>query len=168
MNKLTIAINNYLTSKKLIKMQISKEEKYIEEAAKNIKEWMHNDIVRLELKAHGHSPFIDGYQDAITSHKRNIEKLQKGDIEFLFNLISKEEKKKQTLINSQIMRLIETIEEDVKCRQKPERFKPMSMSMDEFIEGGEAIRKKLKNYITRLLDGDFELYQELVQSEREN
>lgn len=168
MNKITIAINNYLSSKGLIKEQISKEEKYIEEYAENIKNLMKLDYVRLELKAYGHHSTIENYQDAIICHKKNIEKLKKGDIDFLFELMSKEEKRKQALINSQIMKLIETIEEYVECRHQPEWYKPESMSMDTFIENYNQGIKMLKLYISKLLDGDFELYHSLVQSEREN
>ena len=167
MSKITTAINNYFSYKELIKEQISKEEKHIEECSMKVKNLLDSDLVRLHIKANGNHPTIKKLQDAITCHKKNIEKL-KCDIKFLFEFMSKEEKKKQALINLKIMYLIDCIERDVECRQQPEWHKPGNMSIDEFIEEGKEIRKKLKHYIERLLDGDFELYHELVQLEREN
>ena len=162
------AINNYLSSKELIEMQIKNEEKYIEEATEKIKLLMQNDICLLNLKTYGHYSALDRCYETITIHQENIENMKKGDIKFLFELISKEEKNKQMLINSQIMNLIERIEEIIEYKQQPEWYKPDSMTVDEFIETNNTYQKKLKNYIERLLDGDFELYNELIQSEREN
>lgn len=168
MSKIATAINIYLTSKELIKEQIRGEEEHIKENIKKMNSLMKNDICRGHLKSHGHYFTLDSCYNAITYHQTNIDKLKRGDVVFLFELMSKEDKKKQALLNAQIKRLIEDIEEDIRCRQNPKLFKPESMSMDEFVESGNQLNKKLKKYISRLLEGDFELLDELTQSQREN
>lgn len=98
MNKLIIAINNYLSSKQHIKEQIKREEGHIKESIEEINTLMQNDICLLNLKVYGNYSALDRCYNAIVYHQTNIEKLKKGDFELCKELIEHEknlEKQKQ-------------------------------------------------------------------------
>lgn len=98
MSKITTAINNYLSSKRLIKEQIKKQEMYIEDVRKEIENLMQDNICLLNLKVHGNYFGLDRCYRAIIHHQTNIEKLKKGDFELCKELIEHEkeiEKQKQ-------------------------------------------------------------------------
>lgn len=157
-------INTYLSAKRLIQAQIWKEEKCIEECTEEINSYMKIDYVRLEIKLGRKNHFINENQMAIIRHKMNIERLKTGDIEFLFELILKEQKAKQSPLNSLIVELLDILEEQVECKQHPEMYKTEAMSMDDFYESCNEGIKKTKNNIERLLEGDLELYNVLERA----
>lgn len=164
MNVITNAINNYRAYRWLIKEQIKKEKEYIKACEEDIKSLMKLEYVPLRIKVYGNHPAIDRNQMAIMRHKMNIEKLKKGDIYFLFELMLKEQKNKQSPLNSLIVELLDVLEEQVEVKQQPKMHKPGSMSIDDFNESCDKGIKTTKEHITRLLEGDVEVYNKLEQA----
>ena len=97
----------------------------------------------------------------------DIKSLESKNVKFLFELMLKEDKMKQYLIDEQIRQAEERIEDTIRCMKEPDEYKTEIESIEEFYARAISGIEFDKKVISRLKAGDYSLCKHLISRERD-